>query len=190
MDKTKHSTHVHHSRALFAGVTIALVATSISVAITCIYVSRYNSLKEENSVLRDGYKLRVMRPDETLTSDYYSLKVEKLVADKTGIPQYLPVPQGYKFITLTLSVKNMTASEQLFLPENHLYLRDDNGMKYDLTGTIDVTQPIAGAIASGDMIQGQVGYLVPDDGRSYKLYFDPYGDDKAGLGIIDLSTIL
>lgn len=186
----KKDLHQMHGKLVIIGTVVALLATTISTSFTLIYATKYRAIKNENDTLRNGYKKHVLQPHETLTSDHFSLKVEEIKTDKDGLPPYLLVPEGYKFITLTLSVKNMTANDQLFLPEEHLYLRDGSGMKYDLTATKDVQQPVAGTIVVGDTIKGQVGYLVPDAGNDYKVYFDPYGDDFASVGVIDISSLL
>lgn len=179
-----------YSRILIAGVVLALIATCSSVTATIFYAKRYASLQKDYDTLKNGYKVRLFQPNETVMTDNFSLSVTEVKTDTEGIPDHLPVPEGYKFLTLTLSVKNMTASEQLFLPENHLYLRDANGMKYDITATKDVEQSVAGPIVSGDTIIGQVGFLVPNIATSCRMYFTPYGSDSADVAVIDISSLL
>lgn len=187
--KKKQIPHPHHN--LITVAAIGAVLLTLGSLIGALTISkRYNALKKENDSLKNGYSLRTWQPNELVATNQFQLTVNGVKTDRDGIEKYLPVPEGYKFLTIDLTVKNMTDAEKWFLPEDHMYLKDVSGQRYDLTATKDVQQSIAGPIVAGDTTKGQVGFLVPDNNSSYRLYFEPYGEDRAKVAVIDLSSLL
>ncbi|HMT18810.1 MAG TPA: DUF4352 domain-containing protein [Candidatus Saccharibacteria bacterium] len=185
-ESKKHPQH----KLLTIGTIVACLLAITSSAGALVISRNYERIKKENDLLRNGYALKTWQPNELISTDQFQLTVTGVKTDREGIEKYLPVPEGYKFLTVELTVKNMTDSEKWFLPEAHMYMKDASGQRYDLTATKDVQTSIAGPIAAGDTTKGQVGYMVPDNESTYRLYFEPYGEDHAKVAVIDLSSLL
>ena len=189
MKKDSSSQNNSHTKLqLFCIATILM--TFVSIAATVVLALKYQSVSNENSQLKTGYALQKWQPKQEVITPVFGITVESISVDDKGVPPQLQLPEGYVFIVVDLTVRNLAADEKLFLPQDHLYIRDEAGLRYDLTAAPKVEKSVAGAVVAGDKIRGQVGYMVPKDQKNLTLYFEPYGDGAGKTAAFDLSSLL
>ena len=164
--------------------------TIVSISSTVYLAVKYQDVLDENNFLRVGYALQKWQPKQEIITPNFAITVEDVSIDDKGIPQHLPLPEGYVFVAVDLSVRNLTGDEQLFLPQDHTYVKDETGFRYDLTAAPNVVNSIAGAVMSGDKVRGQIGYMVPKDQKNLTFYFEPYGSGAGKTAAFDLSSLL
>jgi hypothetical protein len=88
-----------------------------------------------------------------------------------------------------VKIKNKTEKVVSFLPVLQTYLRDGNGVKYEITTAPNIKQAaVAGPIAPGDTVSGQIGFQVPVavQGR-LKFYYDMNAFGVHDLAIFDIT---
>ncbi len=185
MKKNKEQSTTKNRMATYAGICLVLVL--VSLLATVVLAVKYDRLQKDYNLLKNGNSTKIWQPNQEVLTNHFMLKVNKVLIDEVGVPEHLPAPEGTKFVTVDLSVKNMTDSDKLFIVHDHMYVRDESGYRYDSAVAPNVTVGIAGTIAAGDTAAGQVGFLVPKTTTDLKLYFEPYGEDTAQTVIIDIN---
>ena len=164
--------------------------TLVSLSATLYISAKYNKLANENASLKTGYSVQKWQPKQEVKTPNFAITVEGLVVDDKGIPEHLPLPEGYVFVAIDVTAQNLTAEEKLFLPQDHAYIKDERGMRYDVTAAPNVENGVAGAVLSGDKIRGQIGFMVPEGQKNLTFYFEPYGDGAGRTAAFDLSSLL
>ena len=89
----------------------------------------------------------------------------------TNSPPPFEAPQGYKFISLNLDIKNNSDQIFHFAPVLQTKIIDSNGNSYTMAPTTLVAPIKAGPISPGESVSGELSYLVPADISSPKYEF-------------------
>ena len=81
---------------------------------------------------------------------------------------------GHKFLVTTLSVTNKTSETIKLWPAIQTYIRDTQGGSFTMHPTTTITKPyLAGEIAPGQTVTGELSYDVPADLANGRLFIDP-----------------
>ncbi|MCA9349127.1 DUF4352 domain-containing protein [Candidatus Saccharibacteria bacterium] len=180
----------NHQRLLRVVSFSAVAAVILTCLIAGLALRQNHRLKGELYDIKLGYSMHSWLPGESVETEVYRLKLEDVTIDKEGIPVYLPAPSGYMFVTVDLSIDNKSQQDQLFLPLNYTYLKDQTGKKYALTTVPNITNSAAGKIAAGDTVRGQIGFMIPITSTDLHFYFEPYGQDNSSIINFDISSYL
>ena len=84
--------------------------------------------------------------------------------------------EGYKSIVVDLLIKNQSDTTLYFTGPNQIYLKDSTGQKYfddPVALPTDTTSNLVGDLQPDESIQGQIGFLVPEDTGGFIFVFDP-----------------
>jgi hypothetical protein len=184
--KQRRTTTSNRNNFVIAFALIASAMVLISLAVTIVFVKRYDKLEKDFNSYKTGYSIKLWSVNDEIVTPKFILKINGLSIDKTGIPQYLPAPEGMDYVSVDLNVKNRTANDEIFIVQDHVYLRDELGNRYNPTVAPNVEKGIAGSIAAGDTAKGQIGFLIPESSQDLKFYFVPYGIEPADTVVIDL----
>jgi hypothetical protein len=193
MTKTKNAqreSRVRTHRHLHLLSIAAILMTCVSITATVLLAIKYQKVVDENTSLKTGYTTEKWQPKQEILTPNFGITLEGVDVDDKGVPDHLPLPEGYIFIAVDISVRNVTAEEKLFLPMDHTYIRDESGLRYDLTAAPNVETGIAGSVMSGDTARGQIGFMVPKGQKNLTFYFEPYGDGAGKTAAFDLSSLL
>lgn len=151
---------------------------------------KYNDVRDENKFLKTGHALQKWQPKQEVITPNFAITLEGVNIDEKGIPDHLLLPEGFVYIAVELSVRNLTGEEQLFLPQDHAYIKDQSGLRYDVTVAPNVEKGIAGPVIVGDKSRGQIGYMVPKGQKNLTFYFEPYGSGSGATVAFDLASLL
>ena len=168
-------------------VLICVVLLSVAANLWLMY--RYQGAQNEITSLRQGAELKTWSIGDVIETPEFSFTVHDVKVDTVGIPKYLPVPEGQKYVAVDVSLKNKTEDDNTFVPLNTAYLRDADNHKYDLSLAPTVEFTAAGRVASGDTIRGEIGYLVPAEAKELRFYVEPFAN-KSAMIVIDISSKL
>lgn len=154
------------------------------------YYQQYTGTYNELNMIKTGYTTKLWQPGEIVETPDFTITINSSDIDTVGIPQYLPAPEGMEFLTIDMTVANKTNQDQLFLPVNSTYLKDQDNNVYGLTATPNVEQGVAGTVPAGDSKTGQIGFMIPQNTQALRFYFEPYGDNGGNTIVIDLNSLL
>lgn len=152
-----------------------MLITIVAVSVNAILWSKYVSTSAELTTLKTGVQKRIWQIGENIETAEFVFSVNEVNVNQQGLEKYLPAPEGMQFVTVDVSMRNKTAEEKVFIPLNTAYIRDSEGNKYELTVSPDVDSSAAGRIAAGDIIKGQIGFLVPESSMGLNFYLEPFG---------------
>ncbi len=162
-----------------------LLTVTCGLLITTSLARKNSQLVQELQDLKTGYYMKSWAVGDEIDATDFKLTVNGVDVDSVGIPNYLPVPEGMEYLAVDISLTNKTSNENIFIPLNTAYLRDKNGTKYDLSLAPNVESSVAGRIAAGDTIKGQIGFLVPQSAEGLRFYFEPFAQSSE-IVVVDL----
>jgi hypothetical protein len=164
----------NHSQILIIISMSAIIVVILAIFTTLHFQNKFNKLSVEFEQYKIGYQTKIFSLGDSIDTAEFSLVVNSVDVDNDGIPGYLPAPEGMKYLAIDISLRNKTDSENIFLPLFETYLRDSEGTRYELTVAPNVESGVAGRIAAGDTVKGQVGFLVPETANNLRFYFEPF----------------
>ncbi len=100
------------------------------------------------------------------------LKAGTLVKAET-IPKVYEVEQGTKAVCLDIEVKNISGSEKKFIPLVEVELVSTSGKNYPISGVLTCAPGVGGPMQVGEVLQGRLGFLIPDNSDTYELHYKP-----------------
>jgi Domain of unknown function (DUF4352) len=162
------------SRIMRIQPVLATVAILFLGFTTLLYQSKYTNALQELSDYKNGYSLSTNELGTTAETPDFNITLNSVTYDDKGLVGYIVPPEGMQFVAVDLSVKNKTSSDKMFLPIDSTYVKDQTNIKYFLTTAPNVQEGVAGTVAAGDTVKGQIGYLVPKATTKLNFYFIPY----------------
>jgi|GEM_PF-4173343 len=87
-------------------------------------------------------------------------------------------------LVIRLTVKNKSDVPQAFLPVNDMFIKDNFGAIHQLEPVFGIPSPImAGELAAGQSVTGDVSYVLENKNRDLRLFFDPRWDASPPIAI-------
>ncbi len=121
--------------------------------------------------------------DQIKVGDTIMLTVTQVQAPVDAGNEFIN-PKNGQFMTVMVSLQNVSTKPQLVSSLINFELRDDSGQSYTETLLPNAPKPPDGSIAPNDKLAGGLTYDVPK-GKSFKLYFKNNAF-SSGQVIIDL----
>ena len=128
----------------------------------------YSVVKDQNQFSK---KIQTYKPGNTYANKNYDVRIDN-VSRGNGEKGSLNPGAGKTYLIVTLYIKNKTNKVLPVYPLTQTYIKDSAGQTYNI-GPAIVKQPfLAGDLAAGDQIKGELAYEIPDNLKSPLFYFE------------------
>lgn len=134
------------------------------------------------------YRMELINADNNvdLTSQVGDLVIRKDIAmevssvrsDRVMIPEYWQLADDKKFVILDITFKNRMNHSYGLSPINTMRLIDKNGVSYEVTSAVSITNGLGGEVLSGQTVNGEVGFTVPISQNEFTFEFIPNVGNK------------
>lgn len=116
-------------------------------------------------------KLHVFSPGQVISNNFYDVRIDAVDINGGAAGSIKPAA-GSQYLIVDLYVKNKSGKTLPLFPYSQTYIKDNTGKTYSI-GPAMVDQPFQGGdLISGDIMKGQIAYLVPRDIKNPKFYFE------------------
>lgn len=116
-------------------------------------------------------KIQTYKAGKTISSRDYDVRIDS-VTRGNGEKGSLNPGEGRTYLIVTLYVKNKTSKVLPLYPVSQTYIKDSQGQTYSI-GPAMVKQPfLAGDLAPGDQIKGEIAYEIPSNITKPLFYFE------------------
>lgn len=102
----------------------------------------------------------------------YAMIVNGVKSDRTQIPGYWQIKDDQKFVVVDVSFKNRTNYSYSMSPITSMKLIDENGIHYDATSAVAITNGLGGEVAPHTTVRGEVGFTVPSNITKFVFVFN------------------
>lgn len=115
--------------------------------------------------------VQTFKAGKTIASRDYDVRIDS-VSRGNGEKGSLNPGEGKTYLIVTLYVKNKTSKVLPLYPVSQTYIKDEKGQTYSI-GPAIVKQPfLAGDLAPGDQIKGELAYEIPTNLTKPLFYFE------------------
>lgn len=128
----------------------------------------YSVVKDQNQFSK---KIQTYKAGKTYANKNYDVRIDN-VSRGNGEKGSLNPGSGKTYLIVTLYVKNKTNKVLPVYPLTQTYIKDSEGQTYNI-GPAIVKQPfLAGDLAPGDQLKGELAYEIPDNLKDPLFYFE------------------
>ena len=116
-------------------------------------------------------KVQTYKAGKTITSSDYDVRIDS-ISRGSGEKGSLNPGEGKTYLIVNLYVKNKTSKVLPLYPVTQTYIKDSQGQTYSI-GPAIVKQPfLAGDLAPGDQVKGELAYEIPSNLANPLFYFE------------------
>lgn len=184
MNKTE-QTQVHKTHALIASIVGVTVLIGGVTAFTLYSRKLINIGKEEGSNNSSNQNAVMSSVNSAVNNGVLELTVGKSTKAQT-IPNVYVTEEGTKAVCVDVSVRNISGSEKKFIPLEEVSLRAVNGKTYPIAGVLTCTPGVGGPMQVGEVLQGKLGFLLPDTQEKYEFVYTPLEKNTKSFIISDI----
>lgn len=102
-----------------------------------------------------------------------ALEVNSVRSDRTIIPGYWQLAENKKFVIVDITFKNRTNKNYSLSPITTMKLIDKDGVNYEVTSAVSITNGLGGEVLPDQTVTGEVGFTVPISQNEFEFEFRP-----------------
>ena len=176
MAKKKSAVVKLHHHLIFAGILLVIGLLFVSYSNRLIGIGREDGRQQSFVTAVAGV---------STSNGVLEIKAEKMYQAKE-IPSYFETKEDTMALCVNLTVKNISGSEKLFIPLEEIYIQDSEGNNYAIQAILTCDGGIGGPIQTGEVLQGDLGFMVPKNKKIEKLFYQPIDNIAKSFIISDI----
>lgn len=150
-------------------IVVVCLITVLVGSLALLYRWQYLTETEDNYL---EYSLETSKQGDIVIKKDYAMVINSVKSDKTQIPGYWQIKDDQKFVVVDISFKNRTNYNYSMSPITSMKLIDENGIQYDVTSAVAITNGLGGEVAPHNTIRGEVGFTVPSNIAKFVFVFN------------------
>ena len=148
----------------------------VGVLLACGATSNVNTGSSSNTSLQADTPTTAVAKhfkvgDNVKVGDTWNINVES-VKTSPGSEFNKPTKDGDVFLIITVSMKNLSAKEQIVSSIVQFSLQDTTGQKYNIGIDTDAGAALDGKVEATSPIKGVLTYEVPTSAKSFLFHFE------------------